>query len=67
MVLLGMLVRLVTVANTLVVKEGTSIDPACLPCWPACLVSLAALLPCCLAALLPCCLVALFCFSNLRL
>jgi hypothetical protein len=33
-----MLVMLIAAAKLLAVKAGTSIDPAHLPCWPACLV-----------------------------
>jgi hypothetical protein len=44
-----MLVLSVVSAKTLVVKVDTSIHLPCLPCWPACLAGLPALLAC-----LPC-------------
>jgi hypothetical protein len=48
-----MLVLSVTIAIILAVKAGTSIQPARLPCQPACPVSLPALSACLPALFLP--------------
>jgi hypothetical protein len=45
-VLLSTLVLLVATTRILALKVGTSIHPACLPCWPAGLVGLPAFLVC---------------------